>query len=59
LCKKFSTSSSAESIRAFAATNVASGATLKTDGLAAYLDTPEVNHDPHVAGTVTAHLVLP
>jgi hypothetical protein len=58
LCERFSSSSSAESIRAFVATNVASGATLKTDGLAAYLGTPEVNHDPHVVGTMTAHLVL-
>ena len=59
MCERFSSSSSAESIRAFVATNVASGATLKTDGLAAYLGTSEVNHDPHVVGTMTAHLVLP
>jgi transposase-like protein len=40
LCEGFSTSCSAESIRAFVATKVASGATLKTDGLAAYLVLP-------------------
>ncbi len=50
---------SAESIRAFVATNIACGATLKTDGWASYPDTPEVNHDPHVVGTMAAHVVLP
>jgi transposase-like protein len=50
---------SAESIRAFVATNIACGATLKTDGWAAYPGTPEVNHDPHVVGSMAAHVVLP
>lgn len=50
---------SAESIRAFAATNIACGATLKTDGWASYPGTPEVNHDPHVVGNMAAHVVLP
>lgn len=50
---------SAESIRGFAATNVAAGAKLKTDGWAGYPGTPEVDHDPHVVGTMAAHLVLP
>ncbi len=50
---------SAESIRAFVAANIACGATLKTDGWAAYPGTPEVNHDPHVVGTMAAHVVLP
>jgi predicted RNA-binding Zn-ribbon protein involved in translation (DUF1610 family) len=50
---------SAESIRGFAATNVAAGAKLKTDGWAGYPGTPGVDHDPHVIGTMAAHLVLP
>jgi len=50
---------SAESIRAFVATNVAAGVKLKTDGWAGYPGTPEVDHDPHVVGTMAAHLVLP
>ena len=37
---------SADSIRAFVATNIACGATLKTDGWAAYPGTTEVDHDP-------------
>lgn len=50
---------SAESIRAFVATNIACGATLKTDGWASYPGTPEVDHDPHVVATMAAHVVLP
>jgi hypothetical protein len=50
---------SAESIRAFVATNIACGATLRTDGWASYPGTPEVNHDPHVVGNMAAHIVLP
>ena len=50
--------SSAASIGAFVATNIAGGATLKTDGWAAYPGAPEVNHDPHVVGTMAAHVVL-
>ena len=50
---------SAESIRAFVATNIACGAALKTDGWAAYPGAPEVNHDPHVIGAMAAHVVLP
>jgi hypothetical protein len=50
---------SAESIRSFVAANIAPGATLKTDGWAGYPGTPEVDHDPHVVGTMAAHLVLP
>ena len=50
---------SAESIGGFVATNVASGATLKTDGWAAYPGTSAVDHDPHVVGKMAAHLVLP
>ena len=50
---------SAESIGGFVATNVASGATLKTDGWAAYPGTSAVDHDRHVVGKMAAHLVLP
>ena len=50
---------SADTVRAFTAANIATGATLKTDGWAAYPGTPELNHDRHVVGTMAAHLVLP
>jgi hypothetical protein len=50
---------SAESIGGFVATTVASGATIKTDGWAAYPGTAAVDHDPHVVGKMAAHLVLP
>lgn len=48
-----------ECIRAFAAANIAAGATLKTDGWAAYPGTPDVDHDLHVVDKMAAHLVLP
>lgn len=50
---------SAESLHAFIAANVASGATVKTDGWAAYPGAPKVTHDPHVVGNMAAHVVLP
>jgi hypothetical protein len=50
---------SAESIRGFVTTKIVCGATLKADGWAGYPGTRGVNHDPHVVGTMAAHLVLP
>ncbi len=50
---------SAQSIHAFIAANLASGATVKTDGWAAYPGAPEVTHRPHVVGNMAAHVVLP
>ena len=50
---------SAASLHGFVAANVAQGATIKTDGWAAYPGTPDVAHDPHVVGKMAAHVVLP
>jgi hypothetical protein len=50
---------SAASLGAFVAANVGAGATIRTDGWPAYPGTPGVEHDPHVVGTMAAHLVLP
>jgi transposase-like protein len=50
---------SAQSLHAFLKTNLAPGATAKTDGWSGYLGAPGVNHDPHVVGKMTAHIVLP
>ena len=50
---------SAASLGAFVGANVASGATLRTDGWAAYPGTPNIDHDPRVVGKMAAHLVLP
>jgi hypothetical protein len=50
---------SAASLHGFVVANVAQGATIKTDGWAAYPGTPGVYHDPHVVGAMAAHVVLP
>jgi hypothetical protein len=50
---------SAGSLHPFIAGNLAPGATAKTDGWAAYPGAPGVAHDPHVIGTIAAHVVLP
>ena len=50
---------SAASLHGFVAANVAQGATIKTDGWAAYPGAPGVDHDPHVVGAMAAHVVLP
>jgi predicted RNA-binding Zn-ribbon protein involved in translation (DUF1610 family) len=50
---------SAASLHAFLATDLAPGATAKTDGLASYVGAPSVRHDPHVVGKMAAHIVLP
>lgn len=50
---------SAESIRAFVASNIKAGSTLKSDGWTGYPGTPDVHHQPHVLGNMAAHLVLP
>ena len=46
---------SAASLHGFVAANVAQGATIKTDGWAAYPGAPGVDHDPHVVGAMAAH----
>lgn len=50
---------SAETLRAFMKRNIAPGSVTKTDGLASYLGTPDVTHEPHVVGPMAAHIVLP
>ena len=50
---------SADSLHSFIAANLAPGATAKTDGWAGYPGAPGVVHEPHVIGTMAAHLVLP
>ena len=50
---------SAASIHAFMAANLATGASAKSDGWAAYPGAPEVTHQPHVIGNMAAHIVLP
>ena len=47
------------SLHAFIGANTAPGSIVKTDGLAAYLGPPNVTHEPHVVGTMAAHVVLP
>jgi predicted RNA-binding Zn-ribbon protein involved in translation (DUF1610 family) len=46
------------SLHAFIGASTAPGASVKTDGLAAYLGAPNVAHQPHVVATMAAHLVL-
>ncbi len=50
---------SATSLHAFLGTGVAVGTTAKTDGWAAYPGAPGLTHEPHVVGTMAAHVVLP
>ena len=50
---------SARRLHAFVAAQVAPGATAKTDGWSGYTGIPAVTHDPHVIGSMAAHIVLP
>lgn len=50
---------SAKTLHAVIQNNIATGATVKTDGWAAYPRAPGVNHEPHVIGPMAAHIVLP
>jgi transposase-like protein len=50
---------SAASLHPFLATNLAPGATAKTDGWSGYPGAPGVHHDPHTVGKMAAHIVLP
>ena len=50
---------SAESLHPFIAANLTPGATAKTDGWTGYPGAPGVNHEPHVIGTMAAHILLP
>lgn len=50
---------SAASLHAFVAENITPGAVAKTDGWRGYTDAPGVEHQPHVVGSMAAHVVLP
>ena len=50
---------STRSLHAFLAANLALGATARTDGWASYPGAPGLTHDPHIVGTMAAHVVLP
>ena len=50
---------SAASLHGFLAAEVATEATLKTDGWAAYPGAPQAGHEPHIVGSMAAHIVLP
>ena len=50
---------SANSLHGFLAANLAPGATAKTDGWAGYPGAPDLTHEPHVVGSMAAHIVLP
>ena len=50
---------SAQSLHAFVEANVAPGATARTDGWSGYPGAPGVTHDPHVVGSMAAHIILP
>ena len=50
---------SAASLHAFIKDNIAPATTAKTDGWAAYTGMPAKRHQPHVIGSMAAHVVLP
>lgn len=50
---------SSHSLHSFVGNSVAAGATIKTDGWSSYPGTPNVRHEPHVIGSMAAHIVLP
>jgi transposase-like protein len=50
---------SAASLHPFIKANVIPGAILKTDGWSAYPGVAGFSHQPHVVGTMAAHIVLP
>lgn len=50
---------SSHSLHSFVGKSVADGATIKTDGWSSYPGTPNVRHEPHVIGSMAAHIVLP
>ena len=49
----------ADSLKKFIAQNVVAASTAKTDGWSGYAGAPVANHQPHVIGTMAAHIVLP
>jgi len=50
---------SASSLQPFLGIDIAAGSRARTDGWAAYPGVPDLVHEPHVIGTMAAHIVLP
>ncbi len=50
---------SAASLHGFMSANIAPDSTAKTDGWPGYPGAPEITHEPHIIGTMAAHVVLP
>ena len=50
---------SADTLHTVIAQALATGCTAKTDGWAGYPGAPGVTHDPHVVGSMAAHVILP
>ena len=50
---------SSASLHPFITANVTARSTLKTDGWSGYPGVPGFTHEPHVVGTMAAHIVLP
>ena len=50
---------SAATLHAFIRADIATGATVKTDGWSGYPGAPDVTHAPHLVGPMAAHIVLP
>jgi predicted RNA-binding Zn-ribbon protein involved in translation (DUF1610 family) len=50
---------SAETLHAFRTGAAAPGSELRTDGWSGYPGAPGLDHDPHVVGTMAAHVILP
>jgi hypothetical protein len=50
---------SAASLHPFITINVAPGSTLKTDGWSAYPGVAGFKREPHVVGSMAAHVILP
>lgn len=50
---------SAKSLHGFLKDAVAPGSTVKTDGWSGYPGATDIAHDPHVVGSMAAHIVLP
>ncbi len=49
----------ADSLNRFIGLNIAAASTAKTDGWTGYAALPVDNHEPHVIGSMAAHVVLP
>jgi hypothetical protein len=50
---------SALSLHSFIGKSITEESTIKTDGWSAYPGAPQVKHEPHVIGSMAAHVVLP